>query len=53
MRRQGADAVLFLQAQQALPEQVNVGFAGIGTVPLVNICLASVIATLLGTRVPQ
>lgn len=33
---------LFLQAQQALPEQVNAGFAGIGTVPLINICLASV-----------
>lgn len=42
---------LFLQAQQALPEQVNVGFASTGTVPLINICLAPVTATVLGTGV--
>lgn len=37
----------------ALPEQVNLGFVGIRTVPSVNIYLASVLATVLGTRVPE
>lgn len=37
----------------ALPEQVNLGFVGIQTVPSVNIYLASVLATVLGTRVPE
>lgn len=44
---------LFLQNQKALPEQVSIGFAGIGTVLSINIYLAPVIATVLGTRVPD
>lgn len=44
---------LFTQGEQALPEQVNAGFAGIQIAPLINIYLASVATTVLGTGVPE